>query len=77
MPSNLKQRMIEWGTAINLVGSYFKDLDKTIQWFQVTNPHLGGMAPRDMIRVGRFKKLLKFIQVALDENKKPILSITY
>jgi hypothetical protein len=70
MPSELKERLIEWAVAINLVGSYFKDEHKTMLWFQVVNPLLGNMSPRDMIRMGRFKKLLKFIQTALDENKR-------
>jgi len=70
MPVDLRERMVEWATAINLVGSHFNDLDKTMLWFQVSNPLLGGMPPRDLIRIGRFKKLLKFIQTALDENKR-------
>lgn len=70
MPAELKERLIEWATAINLVGSYFKDHQRTLLWFQVPNPLLGDMSPRDMIRVGRFKKLLKFIQTALDENRR-------
>lgn len=70
MPSELKERMVEWATAINLVANHFGDLDKTMLWFQVSNPLLGGLSPRDMIRVGRFKKLMKFIQTALDENQR-------
>lgn len=70
MSAELRGRLIEWATAINLVGSYFKDEEKTMLWFQIPNPLLGGMSPKDMIRVGRFKKLLKFIQTALDENKR-------
>jgi hypothetical protein len=38
-------------------------------WFKVPNPLLGDVAPRDMIRFGRYKKLLKFIQSALEENQ--------
>lgn len=70
MTADLKQRMVEWATAINAVASYFNDLDRTILWFQVSNPLLGDISPRDMIRLGRFKKLQKFIQTALDENKR-------
>ncbi len=70
MPVDLRQRMVEWATAINLVASYFNDLDKTMLWFQVSNPLLGDLSPRDMIRVGRFKKLQRFIQTALAENKR-------
>lgn len=70
IPSDLKQRMVEWATAINLVAVYFNDLNRTMLWFQISNPLLGDMSPRDMIRVGRFKKLQKFIQTALAENKR-------
>lgn len=70
MPIELRQRMVEWATAINLVATYFNNLDRTMLWFQVSNPLLGDMSPRDMIRVGRFKKLQKFIQTALAENKR-------
>lgn len=70
MPLELRERLVEWATAINLVGNYFNETDKTVLWFQISNPQLGGMSPRDMIRVGRFKKLLKFIQTALDENTR-------
>ncbi len=70
MREDLKERLTEWSTAINLVGTFFKNQEKTILWFQISNPLLGGMSPRDMIRVGRFKKLLNFIQTALDENQR-------
>ena len=69
IPADLRERLMNWATAINLVGNYLGDKDRTMLWFQISNPQLGGMSPRDMIRVGRFKKLLKFIQTALEENK--------
>jgi len=71
MPSELKERLIEWATAINLVSGFFQgDRDKTMLWFSMPNPLLGEMSPRDMIRIGRFKKLLKFIQTAISENQR-------
>jgi len=70
MPIELKERLIEWAIVLNLVADFFKDKDKTILWFKMPNPLLGDMSPKDMIRAGRFKKLLKFIQSALDENQK-------
>lgn len=70
MPAELRARLVEWATALNLVAEYFNDVEKAALWFQVPNPHLGNMTPRDMIRVGRFKKLFKFIQTALDENRR-------
>jgi hypothetical protein len=70
MPAELRERLTQWATALNLVASFFQDQGKTIVWFFMPNPLLGGMSPRDMIRVGRFKKLLNFIQTALDENQR-------
>ena len=67
MPDALAERAREWATALNLVANFFKDQNKTVLWFQLPNPLLGNMSPRDMIRVGRFAKLLKFTQTALDE----------
>lgn len=70
MPAELRERLTQWATALNLVAEFFQDEKKTIIWFSMPNPLLGGMSPRDMIRVGRFKKLLNFIQTALDENQR-------
>ena len=64
IPKELKERFIEWATAISMVYNYFKDKDKTILWFSAPNHELGGISPRDMIKVGRCKKLLKFISAA-------------
>lgn len=70
IPVELEERLREWATALNLVAGYFNDQEKTVLWFFMPNPLLGGMSPRDMIRVRRFKKLLNFIQTALDENQR-------
>ena len=69
MPQELEERLREWATAINLVANFFKDEDKTVLWFYTPNPFLGEQTPRDMIRIGRSKKLIKFIRNALAENK--------
>lgn len=70
MPEELRRRLFEWATLINLVAGHFKDEVKTVQWFTTPNPLLGGISPRDMIRFGRYKKLLKFVQTALAENRR-------
>jgi uncharacterized protein (DUF2384 family) len=70
MPKDLEQRLLEWATAINLVAEFFNDPNKTMIWFKTPNPQLGDMSPRDMIRIGRFKKLFSFIQSALNDNKE-------
>jgi hypothetical protein len=70
MPKDLQDRITEWATALNIVGQYFKDPQKTVLWFKVPNPLLGNIAPREMIRVGRFNKLFRFILNALSENDR-------
>lgn len=71
MPKELEDRVKEWGTALALVAYYFKDEQKTVLWFKTPNPLLGNITPREMIRVGRFKKLYRFIVNALNENERP------
>lgn len=71
IPKELQERLTEWAVTINLVAGFFKnDQNKTMLWFIMPNPLLGGVSPRDMIRMGRFKKLLIFIQTALNENQQ-------
>ena len=71
MPEELEQRVTEWAHLFNLVAQHFKgDGHKTAAWFAMSNPLLGYFAPRDMIRIGRYKKLLKFIMNALAETKR-------
>jgi len=71
MPKELAERLQEWAIALTMVAQYFQDEHKTVLWFKTPNPLLGYITPRDMIRVGRFRKLQRFIQNALDENERP------
>jgi hypothetical protein len=71
MPKELEERVGEWAVALSLVGQYFKDEHKTVLWFKTPNPLLGNITPRDLIRIGRFKKLNRFILNALGENESP------
>jgi len=73
MPRELEERVREWAVALALVAQYFKDAQKTVLWFKTPNPLLGNVAPREMIRVGRFNKLHRFIMNALGENEPPAL----
>ena len=71
IPRELAERLQEWAIVLNRVAQYFQDEHKTLLWFKTPNPLLGNITPRDMIRVGRFRKLQRFIQNALDENERP------
>lgn len=71
MPHTLRDRLIEWANLFNLVAQFFEgDPVKTELWFKTSNPMLGDITPRDMIRYGRSQKLLKFIINALAENQR-------
>jgi len=71
MPKELADRIEEWANLLNLVAGHFGgDLDKTTRWFAAQNPMLGNVAPRDMVRFGRYNKLLKFILNAVSANRK-------
>ena len=68
IPSDLKDRMDQIFIVVNHVGNYFAgDRIKTALWFKTKNPMLGNISPRDMIRVGRFHKLMRFILSATKE----------
>jgi hypothetical protein len=71
IPRELEERVREWAVALSLVAQYFKDEHRTVLWFKTQNPLLGNITPRDMIRIGRFKKLYRFILNALGENEQP------
>lgn len=69
IPLEMKERL-EWTANIcNLVFGFFDDADKTAFWFKTPNPMLGNVAPRDMIRLGRYKKLLLFVTQALEDRQ--------
>lgn len=69
IPQDLKDRLEQIANICALVATFFDgDLQKTALWFRTPNPSLGNVIPRDMIRFGRFKKLLSFITDALEAN---------
>lgn len=75
MPQQMRDRLEEIGNTINMVAGMFDgDTNKTATWFKARNPLLGDIAPRDMIRLGRYERLRKFIinammQRASDQSK--------
>ena len=70
IPPELRSRLTEWATLLNLVAGYFDgDANKTYLWFTMPNPMLGNVTPRDMIRFGRFRKLLKFVLESLNSQR--------
>jgi hypothetical protein len=71
IPEQMLERLEEIGMTINLVANFFAgDSDKTIAWFKAKNPLLGDISPRDMIRLGRFERLRKFIINAMIDKDR-------
>jgi hypothetical protein len=57
-----QQRLREIANIANLVAEFFNgDVQKVGLWFEVANPSLGNVSPRNMIRIGRHKRLLNFV----------------
>lgn len=75
MPEPVRRRLQEIGFTINLVAKVFEgNADKTTAWFQARNPLLGDVAPKDMIRLGRFERLRKFILQTLQATPTPAVA---
>lgn len=74
MPESVKDRLEEIANTVNLVAQAFGgDVEKTSAWFRACNPLLGDISPRDMIRLGRYERLRKFIVSAMIERlAKPV-----
>ena len=69
IPKEVRDRVEEIANVIGLVAQFFDgDSTKTALWFKTKNPLLGQLSPRDMIRFGRYDRLLRFVLEALAEN---------
>ena len=72
IPRDLKDRMEQIAIICSLVAEFFNgNAEKTALWFRTINPMLGDISPRDMIRLGRYKKLQKFINLAKTSDGPP------
>jgi hypothetical protein len=66
IPEAVLIRMEEIASTINHVAHQFSgDPEKTVAWFRARNPLLGDVSPRDMIRLGRYDRLRRFIIQAM------------
>jgi hypothetical protein len=62
IPEPVAERLREIANIANLVAQFFAgDVQKVGLWFEIANPMLGNVSPRDMIRIGRYKRLLNFV----------------
>lgn len=71
IPREVFERLEEIANVCTLVAQFSDgDVAKTALWFRTRNPLLGDIAPRDMIRFGRYEKLQQFVLDALNENSQ-------
>jgi len=71
IPKDLKERLEQIAAIASLVAVYFEgNAEKTALWFRMPNPMLGGLAPQDIIRRGRYNKLLNFVLQAQQEQTR-------
>jgi len=71
MPAAVRERLEEIASICNMVAGFFDgDSTKTAMWFKTPNPMLGEVTPKDMVRLGRYDKLRKFVISALVEHRK-------
>lgn len=69
IPEQVRERLEEIANTINMVAQAFDgDVEKTVAWFRARNPLLGDVSPKDMIRLGRYERLRKFIINAMTER---------
>jgi hypothetical protein len=62
IPEPVAEKLREIANIANLVAEFFSgDAQKVGLWFEIANPMLGNVSPRDMIRIGRYKRLLNFV----------------
>jgi hypothetical protein len=62
IPEPVAERLREIANIANLVAEFFNgDPQKVGLWFEIANPLLGNVSPRNMIRIGRYKRLLSFV----------------
>ena len=63
--------MNNWPAIIILLTTFFKnDESKVAMWLDSKNPLLGLQRPIEMIKIGRSKKLLKFMEVQLFKGSR-------
>lgn len=57
--------------AFNTILELFQyDKDKAMKWWMMPSIHLGNISPYQMVKMGRGAKLMKFIESAMDENRR-------
>ena len=69
LPEEVRDHLEQIAIVCNLVAQMLGGSpQKTVLWFRTKNPLLGDVSPRDMVRLGRFDRLRRFIVGAMSER---------
>lgn len=64
--------MLSYCQIVYMILPFFgEDEGRARMWMLADNPLLGENTPIDMIKNGRYEKLLNFVRSCLNENKRP------
>lgn len=75
IPLPVAERLREIANIANLVGEFFDgNPEKVALWFELPNPLLGDISPRNMIRGGRYKRLLNFVLDAREAERASLIA---
>lgn len=67
IPAAVAERLREVANIANLVAEYFDGNQQKVElWFELPNPQLGNVSPRNMICSDHCKRLLNFVLDARD-----------
>ena len=70
IPDQVKVFFIAMTWLLYTTHEHLKDGNKVIQWLDSPNPSCGGFSPKDMIRMGQYKKLVRMVS-SYAEGKIP------
>ena len=69
IPRQVVERFEEIANIVNMVAVVFNgDAQKTALWFRTKNPFLGDVSPRDMVRLGRYDRLRRYVISAMNDQ---------
>jgi predicted nucleotidyltransferase len=69
IPADVLDRLTQIASVCGLVAQHFDgDASKTALWFTMANPSLDHIAPREMILLGRYEALRRFVVQALEHS---------
>ena len=61
IPAKIKEFFMAMTWLLYTTHAHLQNKDKVLQWLDSPNPSCGGFSPKDMIRMGQYKKLVNIV----------------